>query len=83
MGWRYEIDLAGVLLKCAEQYDLERVEEDCPEEVKEMIATELEKAWPLKRFATAIRKCKSIAALNRTLENVYIEADFSRVWCGI
>ena len=34
MAWRYKIDLSGVMAQCADQYDLTRVEEDCPAEVK-------------------------------------------------
>jgi hypothetical protein len=83
MAWRYKIDLANVLIECAEKHDMSRVEEDCPEEVKEMIIQEISKASPLKRFAKPIQDCKSIAALNRVLEQIYDESDFSRVWCGI
>jgi hypothetical protein len=81
--WRYKIDLAGVMLKCAEEHDLSHAEEDCPAEVKEAIATEITKAWPLKRFAPVIRESKSIAEINRVLRNIYDEADRSSVWCGI
>jgi hypothetical protein len=81
--WRHKINLAGVMFKCAEEHDLAHVEEDCPEEVKEAIATEIVKAWPLKRFAQTIRQAKSIAEVNRILENIYDEADRSSVWCGI
>ena len=82
-AWRYKIDLAGVMLKCVEQYDLSRVEEDCPIEIKELIATEISKAPPLACFATAIRNCKSIAELDRTLTKIYDRADLRLVWCGI
>jgi hypothetical protein len=83
MGWLYRIDLAGVMLQCAEKHDLTRVEEDCPEDVKELIAVEISKADPLKRFAESVRNSKSIAELNRILQKIYDEADFRRVWCGL
>lgn len=83
MAWRHKIDLADVMLKCAEQYDLTRAEEKCPDEVKELIAAEISKALPLRRFAASLRTCKSIAEFNRVLDRVYNEADLMRVWCGI
>ena len=83
MAWRYRTDLANVLVNAAEKYDLSRFEEDCPEEVKEMIAAEIAKAFPLKRFVAPIKACKSIAELNRLLDKIYDAADLNRVWCGI
>jgi hypothetical protein len=81
--WRHKINLAGVMFDCAAQHDLTHVEEDCPEEVKEAIATEIIKAWPLKRFAPVVREAKSIAEVNRVLKSIYDEADRSSVWCGL
>ena len=83
MAWRYKIDLAGVLQQCADKYDLTRVEEPCPDEVKQLIVTEIAKAPPLKRFVRSIQTAKAIAELNRVLEKIYDAADFERVWCGI
>lgn len=83
MNWRYKIELRKVLSDMADQHDLERVEEPCPEEVKTAIATEIEKALPLHRFAKQIRQAKSIAAVNRILNKIYDEADQSAVWCGL
>jgi hypothetical protein len=59
------------MCRCAEEHDLTHIEEDCPEEVKEAIAIEIVKAWPLKRFAQTIRQAKSIAEVNRILKNIY------------
>jgi hypothetical protein len=75
--------LNQILKQVSENYDLSREEEDCPAEVKEAIAVELEKAPPLKRFAEHIRNAKSIAKVNRVLDNVWDEADYSKVWCGV
>jgi hypothetical protein len=83
MNWQYTIDLAGVLDKACEEFDLSLVENDCPKAVKENIANELKKAFPLARFAPRIMKAKSIAAVNRILNTVYDEADRSKVWCGL
>lgn len=81
--WLYTIDLSGVLNKVGESYDLTRFEEDCPDDVKEAIAAEVEKAPPLARFAELFRNAKSIAEVNRVLNDVYDVADRQRVWCGI
>ncbi len=83
MNWRYKIDLAGALKKAGDKYDLEFVEENCPKEVKELLASEVKKAFPIAYFAPQIMKAKSIAAVNRILEKVYDEADRSAVWCGL
>jgi hypothetical protein len=77
--WQYKINLGSVL----EKYDLSRVEEDCPMEVKEAIAAEIAKAPPLVKFVEVVRRSKSIAALKRLLEGIYDEADETGVWCGI
>ena len=82
MNWRHKIELNAVLAKTSEDFDLERVEEDCPEEVKKLLSEEVKKAWPLARFAPKIMNAKSIAEVNRILENVYNEADRRAVWCG-
>ena len=82
-NWRFNISLNKVLNQCNEDFDLSRHEEDCPEEVKEALAAEVAKAWPLARFSQKIRACKSIAELNRILEVVWDAADTERVWCGL
>lgn len=82
MIWRYEINLNVVLSELGEEFDLSRHEEFCPEEVRELLAKECEKARPLRRFATPIRDAQSIAEVNRILENVYDVADIQGVWCG-
>ena len=82
MKWQHQIELGKVLETARSQHDLTRLEEDCPAEVKSMIVAEISKAPPLVRFATEINDCKSIAALNRTLDRVYDAADRDAVWCG-
>jgi hypothetical protein len=68
-NWRYKIELNKVLTEMSEKHDLERHEEPCLKEVKEALANEIGKAWPLKRFCEKILKAKSIAEVNRILEN--------------
>lgn len=82
MNWRETIELNPVISEMSEKYDLDHVENDCPEEVKEKLAGEVEKSWTLKRFAPKLLKAKSIAEVNRILGNVFNEADRSKVWCG-
>jgi len=81
-NWKYKIELNAVTADMSEKHDLTRHEEDCPEEVKEAIATELEKVQPLEPFASRVRNTKSIAALNRLLSQIYDAADENSVWCG-
>jgi hypothetical protein len=83
MNWRYKIELNKALTEMSEKYDLERHEEPCPKEVKEALASEIKKAWPLQRFCQKILDAKSIAQVNRILENVWNAADTERVWCGL
>lgn len=80
--WKYSIKLHSAIAKADEMFDLSEVEKDCPEEAKEMLAVELEKALPLFRFASEIRKAKSIAKVNRILDKVLNTADAKSVWCG-
>ena len=82
MSWRHEIELNDALAEADERFDLSRVEEPMPDEVKDLIIAELRKAWPLSRFVKQIQDAKSIAEGNRVLENIFNEADRSRVWCG-
>jgi hypothetical protein len=65
------------------QHDLSRIEEDCPAELKEAIATEIAKALPLVKFVEVVRRRKSIADLTRLMEAIYDEADATSVWCGL
>lgn len=80
--WIEHIELNQVINKCDSQYDLSRLEESVPNEVKELIATELEKSKYLYVFANKIREAKSIAESNRVLQKVFDHADRWRVWCG-
>ena len=82
-NWRFQIQLNKVLADQEEKHDFSRVEEPCPQECLEELAVEVSKAWPLARFAGQLRKAKSIAEVNRILENVYNAADTHRVWCGL
>lgn len=82
-NWRYKITLNQTLSNLADEYDLKCVEEDCPQPVKEAIIKELLKANPLVGFVGQIRASKSIAAVNRVLEQVYNEADRNLIWCGM
>lgn len=82
-AWRYTIDLRSAIEWCDTKYDLTRHEEPCPEECLERLVAEVEKAptlrsaWPAK-----IRSCRTIAELNRVLDDLYDSADRSRVWTG-
>lgn len=82
-NWRHKIELNQVIEDLSEKYNLSCHEEDCPQEVKEGIAKEIEKAWPIKRHADEVRKVKSIAALYRRLDLVFDDADTHLVWCGM
>jgi flagellar motor switch protein FliM len=82
-NWRYRIELAKVLEKCNENHDLSHYEEECPQDVKDLIAAEISKAWPLTRLAPRVTESKTIAELNRVLQLVYDVADAELVWCGI
>ena len=81
-NWRHKIQLNEVLAELDERFDFSRLEEDCPQEVKQTIADEVQKAFPLARFAKQILAAKSIAALDRVLEKVFDAADRELVWCG-
>jgi len=81
--WRFKIELNYVIHKCNEDYDLSNFEDHCPSEVKEAIATEVEKAFPLQRFGKQVRNCETIAALNRILDDIFNTADSELVWCGM
>jgi len=81
-NWRYKINLNGVLSKMNGKHDLTLVEEPCPQEVKDAIIAEIEKAPPLQLFVGRIKRATSIAAVNRALSAIFEEADYSLVWCG-
>lgn len=82
-NWLHKIELLKAIGAANDAHDLSRAEEPCPVEVIESFAAEVVKAPPLARFAEKFRACKSIAAVNRTLEQVFNAADASRVWCGM
>lgn len=82
-NWRYKIELNQAISQVTEDYDLSRVEEPCPEEVRDILAKECEKAAPLRRFGQQFRDAKSIAEVNRILNDVFEEADKKLVWCGL
>ena len=79
-NWREYIDLHKVLDEMGEKHDLSIMEDDCPAEVKEAIAKELEKSVWLKIYAGQIRRARAIAAVNRILNRVYDAADQHLVW---
>ena len=81
-AWTQKIDIHGVIGRADKKYDLSRLEEDCPEEVKADLAAEVEKCC-LWRFAPRLREARSIAEVNRILEAVFNAADRERVWCGL
>lgn len=81
--WIEKIELGEVLRKVNEEFDLSRVEERCPVPVKKQLIAVIEKSSKLRHFADAIHKARSIAALNRLIEEIYNEADRVRVWCGL
>lgn len=83
MLWLHKIDLHEVLRKADDEFDLSRHEEECPHDVKIMLAKEIRKAPPIASYAQKILNSKSIAGVNRILERLYNEADQKRVWCGI
>ena len=83
MAWSEKIDLNRLLTKLDEEYDLERVEENCPQAVKEAIVAEIRKSTWLASYAEDVLACKSIAAVNRCLQKIYDVADIRRVWCGM
>jgi len=82
-NWKYQIELNQVINDLSEQYDLECPKEPCPQEVKEALAKELQKAPPLAHYAKKIQKATSIAQVNRILNSVFNTADASLVWCGL
>ena len=82
-NWIEKIELNKAINIATEQYDLSRHEEPCPNEVKELIIAELNRSQILRRFAISVKKVKSIAALNRLLVQIYDEADYRKVWCGL
>lgn len=80
-AWRERIALNHVIEQMNKKYGLDRAEDDCPEEVKEAIATELLKSRALGHYAGKVRKVKAIAALSRLLSRIYDDADQHLVWC--
>lgn len=83
MKWLYKIELNNVIKTVCADFDLSKEEEDCPVEVKRLLTDELNKAPPLQIFSSSISQAKSIAEVNRILDQVYDEADRYKVWCGL
>lgn len=83
MVWREKIQLGKAICKINEKFDLSRHEDLCPDEAKELLAKVVEKSIWLKRFSANFRGAKSIAEVNRIIEQVYNRADQHRVWCGL
>ena len=81
--WNEHIELNAAINRACDEFDLTCHEEDCPTEVKEMLATELAKSQRLGHFANQMRSVKSIAAMNRLLVRVYDEADRFKIWLGL
>lgn len=82
-NWRHKIELNQAINKVSEEYDLTRLEEPCPVEVRDALAVECEKVFPLRRFGKKFRDAKSIAEVNRILDDVFDVADKKLVWCGL
>lgn len=82
-NWQEKLELNTILSDLSDKYDLERLEEPVPEEVKTAIATELKKSRWLVQYASKIENSKSIAETNRVLEKVYDAADRHLVWLGL
>ena len=80
--WKYKIELGRVMDEMSDKFDFSRLEEDCPQEVKEAIAVEISKAPPLARFAKKVKSVKSNAEMNRVLDSIYDVADDELVWTG-
>lgn len=82
-NWKQKINLNQILEQLSEEFDLSEVERPCPTVVKNKIANEVERVTVLKPFGKQIRKSRSIAAVNRILEQVFQVADENLVWCGM
>lgn len=81
-NWQEKISLNQTLARLGDEHDLSRQEEPCPTVVREAMAAEVEKSNRLFRHGKRIREAKSIAEVNRILEDVYNDADRHLVWCG-
>lgn len=81
--WREKIGLNKAIAKANDQFDLTRLEEPCPQEVKDMICAEIKKSNVLNCHVFRIQSCKTIAELNRKLERVFDDADKFLIWCGL
>lgn len=78
-NWKYEIDIKTILNKGDELEDSDPV----PQALKEELAAELRKAPPLFHLARRMEGVRTVAGLNRVLEEVYDLADYKRVWLGL
>lgn len=83
MNWKYQIGLNKAIDLCNDKFDMTKHEEQCPEEVKDILIAELKKAWPLEGYIDKVRKVQSIVELNRVLDHIYDRADQMKVWCGL
>ena len=81
--WRESIELNKVVASVSDEFDLTRLEEDCPEEAKSRLAAEVEKSSWLRRHGKRLREARSIAEVNRILESVFEDADRHLIWCGL
>ena len=81
--WIEKISLNQAIDKANERYDLSRLEEPVPDEVKLLINNEIARSRFLKRFTNRISNAGSIAQLNRILDSIFDDADRNRVWCGM
>lgn len=85
MTWNYSIELNKVISDCNSNYQLDQMdfEDDCPEEIKQLISEEVKKAKPLAKYSGKILDVVTIHDLNCLLEEIFDEADRRRVFCGI
>ena len=81
--WRYKIKLNEVNTALDALHDFSITEDPVPQPILEAVAHEVEKAWPLKRFAKDIRNATCTAHLNRILTRLWDHADLEKVWTGM
>lgn len=83
MNWRYKLNLGEVISECDEKFDLSKHEEAVPEEVKTRISDCLSSSNILNAWASKVRHSRSIAELNRILDEIYDIADRQKIWLGL
>lgn len=81
--WISTIELNPLINSLSLKYDLDREEEPAPEEVRIALSKEVSKSIFLIDFSIPLLEAKSIAELNRILNQVYDEADRRKIWCGL